>query len=59
MLRPGHIRNTAAVIGLYQITNLSEVQRKVMEYPEFKHMKIDFNSYLQKSVECLLQGLIQ
>lgn len=49
----------ASVIGLYQITNLSEVQRKVLEYPEFKHMKIDFNTYLQKSVECLLKGLIQ
>lgn len=49
----------ASVIGLYQITNLSEVQRKVLEYPEFKHMKIDFNSYLQKSVECLLQGFAQ
>ena len=47
----------ASVIGLYQITNLSEIQRKVLEYPEYKHMKIDFNSYLQKSVECLLQGL--
>lgn len=49
----------ASVIGLYQITNLSEVQRKVLEYPEFKHMKIDFNTYLQKSVECLLKGLTQ
>ena len=48
----------ASVIGLYQITNLSEVQRKVLEYPEFKHMKIDFNTYLQKSVECLLHGLM-
>jgi AcrR family transcriptional regulator len=48
----------ASVIGLYQITNLSEVQQKVLEYPEFKHMKIDFNSYLQKSVECLLHGLM-
>jgi hypothetical protein len=64
VLRPGYIRNkaskqSASVIGLYQITNLSEIQRKVLEYPEFKHMKIDFNSYLQKSVECLLKGLIQ
>ncbi len=48
----------ASIIGLYQITNLSDVQQKVMEYPEFRHMKIDFNSYLQKSVECLLHGLM-
>ncbi len=47
----------ASMIGLYQITNLSNMQRKVLEYPEFKHLKIDFNSYLQKSVECLLREL--
>jgi TetR/AcrR family transcriptional regulator len=49
----------ASVIGLYQITNLSEVQQKVLEYPEFRHMKIDFNTYLQKLVEHLLKGFIQ
>ena len=49
----------ASVIGLYQITNLSEVQRKVLEYPEFRHLKVDFSRYLQKSVECLLRGLIK
>jgi len=48
----------ASVIGLYQITNLSEMQRRVLEYPEFRHMKINFNSYLQKSVEYLLRGLM-
>ena len=48
----------ASVIGLYQITNLSEMQRKILEYPEFRHLKIDFDSYLQKSVEYLLQGLM-
>ncbi len=48
----------APMIGLYQITNLSELQQKVLEYPEFKHMKIDFNTYLQKSVECFLHGLM-
>jgi len=48
----------ASAIGLYQITNLSEIQQRVLEYPEFKHLKVDLNSYLQKSVECLLQGLM-
>ncbi len=48
----------ASAIGLYQMTNLSELQRKVLEYPEFRHMKVDFNRSLQKTVECLLQGLI-
>lgn len=48
----------ASAIGLYQITNLSEMQKKVLEYPEFRHMKVDFNSYPQRAVECLLQGLM-
>jgi len=42
----------------YRITNFSEMQKKVLEYPEFRYMKIDFNSYLQKATECLLQGLM-
>ncbi|MHC4745120.1 MAG: hypothetical protein ACYS8Z_24655, partial [Planctomycetota bacterium] len=48
----------ASTIGLYQMTNLSEMQKKVLEYPEFQHMKMDFDSYLQKAVGCLLQGII-
>jgi AcrR family transcriptional regulator len=47
----------ASAIGLYQLTNLSELQRRVLEYPEFQHMKVDFKPYFQKSVECLLHGL--
>jgi len=47
----------AAVIGLYQITNLSEMQQRVLQYPEFRHLKVDFKSYLQKTVACLLHGL--
>ncbi|MDH4219370.1 MAG: TetR family transcriptional regulator [Candidatus Aminicenantes bacterium] len=48
----------AAAIGLYQMTNLSEVQRIVLEYPEFEHFKLDFKVYFQKTVEHLLQGLL-
>lgn len=48
----------AAAIGLSQMTNLSEVQRIVLEYPEFEHFKIDFKVYFQKTVELLLQGLL-
>ena len=49
----------ASAIGLYQITNLSDLQRKVLEYPEFQHMKVDFETYMRKAVECLLQGLMK
>ena len=48
----------ASAIGLYQITNLSELQRKVLEYPKFRHLKVNFKRYLQKTVECLLHGLM-
>jgi AcrR family transcriptional regulator len=48
----------ASAIGLYQLTNLSEMQKRVLEYPEFKHMKVDFNSYMQKVVEFSLRGLM-
>jgi AcrR family transcriptional regulator len=48
----------AAAIGLFNITNLSEMQQRVLEYPEFRHLKVDFNNYLQKTVKCLLYGLI-
>jgi hypothetical protein len=39
----------AAAIGLYQMTNLSEVQRIVLEYPEFKHFQLDFKAIFSKS----------
>ena len=48
----------ASAIGLYQITNLSEMQQRVLEYPEFRPMKVDFSGYLQKAIECLLHGLM-
>jgi len=35
----------AAAIGLYQMANLSEVQKTVLNYPEFKHFKLDFKVY--------------
>ena len=49
---------SAVAIGLYQMTNLSEVQRIVSEYPEFEHFEIDFKVYFQKTVEHLLEGLL-
>lgn len=45
-------------IGLYQMTNLSDIQQEVLEYPEFVDLKIDFSSYFQDAVEYLLKGLL-
>jgi len=48
----------AAAIGLYQMTNLSEVQRIVLEHPEFEHFRLDFKVYFKKTVEHVLRGLL-
>jgi len=48
----------AASIGLYTMTDLSEVQKKVLEHPEFEHFKVDYNTYLQETIRYLLQGLL-
>jgi AcrR family transcriptional regulator len=48
----------ASAIGLYQLTNLSPVQQKVLEYPEFQHFKMDFKDCQQKTVEALLEKLL-
>jgi AcrR family transcriptional regulator len=48
----------AAANGLYQMTNLTPLQREVMDYPEFKDMRIDFRSSYQETVECLLRGML-
>jgi AcrR family transcriptional regulator len=49
----------ATAIGLYQMTNLSEVQTEVLKDPEFKNFKVDFNSTYQKAIEYLIQGLLR
>ena len=48
----------AAANGLYQMTNLTPLQQEVMDYPEFKDMRIDFRSSYQETVECLLKGML-
>jgi AcrR family transcriptional regulator len=47
----------AAAIGLYQMTDLSEAQKTILEDPEFKHFKLDFQACFEKTVESLLLGL--
>jgi AcrR family transcriptional regulator len=49
----------AAANGLYQMTTLTPLQREVMEYPEFKEMRIDFRSSYQEMVEHLLRGMLE
>lgn len=48
----------AASIGFYKMTNLSQVQHEVLALPEFQHFKMDYDAYVQRTVEYLLLGLI-
>lgn len=48
----------ASAIGLYQMTNLSEVQQNVLENPELKGMKIEFDEYYRNSVMILITGML-
>lgn len=44
--------------GLYQMTNLTDLQREVLDDPEFEHFKVDFDSHLRDATEYLLRGLL-
>ena len=48
----------ASAVGLYQMTNRSEVQKKVLEDPELKEFNIEFEPYFKSSVEYLVKGLL-
>lgn len=48
----------ASAIGLYQMTNLSEVQKKVLERPDLKEMKVEFDECYMESVNYMLKGLL-
>jgi TetR/AcrR family transcriptional regulator len=46
----------AAAIGLFQMTDLSEMQQQILEDPEFAVLKLDFAISFQEAVEYLLNG---
>ncbi len=48
----------AASIGLYRMTNLSPAQEAVLAYPEFKHLKVDYNDYYRECIAHLMNGLL-
>lgn len=50
---------SALGIGLFQMTDLSDNQLKVLEKPEYSHYKIDFKDRFTKSVKYILEGLIE
>ena len=48
----------ALAVGLYQMTNHSELQLKVLEQPELREFKIEFEPYYKIAVENLIKGLL-
>jgi len=46
----------ASAIGLFQMTDLSEMQQQILDDPEFAVLKLDFEISFQETVEHLLNG---
>ena len=47
----------ALASSIFSMTSLSNVQKEVLEMPEFAMMKIDFKEYYRDSVTYILEGL--
>jgi len=48
----------ASAVGLFQMTDLSEIQQQILDDPEFAVLKLDFATCFQESVEYLLNGIL-
>ncbi len=48
----------ASAIGLYQMTDLTELQQEVLAYPEYQHLQIDLESAYRQSVAAILNSLL-
>ena len=53
-----YLQNSAAV-GLYQMTNNSETQQKVLENPDFKEFNVDFKILFTEAVEHITRGILK
>ena len=49
----------AAAIGLFQMTDLSDLQKEVLGYPEFEHLKVNFAPAYTQAVEYILAGILR
>ena len=48
----------ASAIGLFHMTDLSEMQQRVLDDPEFEMLRVDFMSSFEETIEYLLSGLL-
>lgn len=46
-------------IGLYQMTDISDNQKKILEIPEYSQYKIDFTEEYVKCAKYILKGLLE
>ena len=49
----------SAAVGLYQMTDYSEIQLRAFEHPELKQFKVDFKPLFKEAVEYLIKGLLE
>lgn len=49
----------ALAVGLFQMTNHSELQKKVLEQPELREFNLDFETYYKRSIEHLINGVLR
>jgi len=49
----------ALSIGLYQMTDLSNTQKEILQLPEFVHFRTDMRDSLLNGVNLILSGLIE
>lgn len=48
----------ASAIGLHQMTQLSDIQKVVLEYEEFKYFKVNFETSYEKSVRYIFESIL-
>lgn len=49
----------AASIGIYTMTDLSDIQREVLDMPEFRHFNIDYATVYETAVAHVLRGILE
>jgi len=49
----------ALSIGLYQMTDISSTQKKILELPEFAHFRTDIRESLFYGIKLILSGLVK
>ena len=49
----------ASAVGLYQMTDYTDVQLEALKHPDLCHLKADFKLLYPDSVEFIMRGLLE